>query len=77
MSKGLTIRDLSCDGDRGMARAAFRQADIERIFRAARNTSSIVQIDLRNLVVTVLPRPEPSTEQLDLAQDGKENWDDD
>ncbi|MGT2444451.1 hypothetical protein ACU4I5_18505 [Ensifer adhaerens] len=61
-----------------MPRAAFRQADIERILRAARNTESIVQIDLRNLVVTVLPRPEPSMpEQMTFAQDGKENWDDD
>lgn len=61
-----------------MSRANFRQADIERILRAARRTGSIVQVDLRTLVVTVLPAPEPSIrEQIGLARDGKENWDDD
>lgn len=61
-----------------MSRANFRQADIERILRAARSTGSVVQIDLRNLVATVLPGAEPSIpEQMVLAQDGKENWDND
>ncbi|WVT72568.1 hypothetical protein QM996_13755 [Sinorhizobium chiapasense] len=61
-----------------MSRANFRQADIERILRAARNTGSIVQIDPRNFVITVLPGPEPSIpEQMIFARDGKENWDDD
>lgn len=37
-----------------------------------------MQIDLRTLVVTILPTPEPSIrEQMGLARDGKENWDDD
>lgn len=64
-----------------MSRASFRQADLERIFRAARLQGATVQIDLRTLVVTVLPAPEPSQpsfrEQIGLARDGKENWDDD
>ncbi|MEY9531182.1 hypothetical protein [Sinorhizobium fredii] len=61
-----------------MSRASFRQADLQRIFRAARQTGATVQIDLRTLIVTVLPAPEPSIrEQLGLARDGKENWDDD
>jgi hypothetical protein len=36
-----------------MTRAAFRQADIERILRAAKAVGAVVQIDLRSLVVTV------------------------
>lgn len=61
-----------------MSRASFRQSDLERIFKAARQTGATVQIDLRTLVVTVLPAPEPSIrEQMGLARDGKENWDDD
>lgn len=58
-----------------MTRAAFRQADIERILRAAKATGSIVQIDIKTLVCTILP---PTTEQpakaRALAPDGKENW---
>lgn len=38
-----------------MTRAAIRQADIERILRAAKAVGAVVQIDLRNLVVTVTP----------------------
>lgn len=61
-----------------MTRAAFRQADIERILRAAKATGSIVQIDIKTLVCTILP---PSAEQPQkappLVRDGKENWDDD
>lgn len=59
-----------------MTRAAFRQADIERIIRAAKATGAIVQIDIRTLVVTIYPNPEkrkvdPLT---GLAPDGPENW---
>ncbi|WP_042779156.1 hypothetical protein [Sinorhizobium fredii] len=61
-----------------MSRANFRQSDMERIFKAARQTGATVQIDLRTLIVTVLPAPEPSIrEQLGLVPDGKENWDED
>jgi hypothetical protein len=62
-----------------MSRGAFRQADIERILRAARRTGSIVQIDLRSLVITVLPAGDQSSPNVQpaLARDGTENWDDD
>ena len=32
-----------------MSRGAFRQADLERIFRAAKKVGAVVQIDLRTL----------------------------
>ena len=70
-----------------MSKAAFRQADMERIFRAAKSQGFAVQIDIRSLVVTAIPNAEP-TEAVDttrrgggiltmgnLAPDGKENWD--
>lgn len=61
-----------------MSRAAFRQADLERIFRAARREGARVQIDLRTLVVTVLPAVDQQNRdlRLTLAPDGPENWDD-
>ncbi|OAP40394.1 hypothetical protein AU381_00260 [Sinorhizobium glycinis] len=72
-----------------MSRAAFRQADMERIFRAARREGFAVQIDIRSLVVTAIPSAVPA-EAVDtapkqggilpsgnLAPDGKENWDED
>ena len=72
-----------------MSRAAFRQADMERIFRAAKREGAIVQIDLRSLVVTAIPTA-GKAEAVDtaapqggilpsgnLAPDGKENWDED
>ncbi|MGY5779065.1 hypothetical protein [Rhizobium sp. LEGMi135b] len=59
-----------------MSRTSFRQADIERIIRAAKATGAVVQIDLRTLVVTIHPNPEK--EKADpltgLAPDGPENW---
>lgn len=59
-----------------MSRASFRQADIERILRAARKTGSIVQIDLRTLVITVLPGvDQPNRNVPTLAPDGPETWD--
>ncbi|AYD02173.1 hypothetical protein NCHU2750_27880 [Neorhizobium sp. NCHU2750] len=60
-----------------MSRGAFRQADLERIFRAAKTVGSIVKIDLRTLVVTVIAREEAEPDPLtDLAPDGKDNFDD-
>jgi hypothetical protein len=41
-----------------MTRAAFRQADIERILRAAKAVGAVVQIDIRTLVVTIHANPE-------------------
>lgn len=72
-----------------MSRGAFRQADMERIIRAARNQGAAVQIDIRSLVVTLIPsakRRDDETEAEEnagvlppgaLAPDGKENWDED
>ncbi|MCD2184206.1 hypothetical protein [Rhizobium sp. GN54] len=62
-----------------MPRASFRQVEIERILRAAKAVGSIVQVDLRKLVVTIYPYPEEQTVDpvTGLAPDGKENWDDD
>lgn len=72
-----------------MTRAAFRQADMERIFRAAKSQGMAVQIDIRTLVVTAIPDIHKA-EGVDatvgaagmlpsgnLAPDGKEDWDED
>jgi hypothetical protein len=72
-----------------MTRAAFRQADMERIFRAAKSEGMAVTIDIKTLVVTAIPGI-PKPELLDtttggggkvpsgnLAPDGKEDWDED
>lgn len=75
-----------------MTRAAFRQADIERILRAAKATGSIVKIDIRTLECTIHPMPAgkaapPDTFPPDGPENfgyergkspryGKENWDD-
>lgn len=70
-----------------MTRAAFRQADMERIFRAAKSQGMAVTIDIKTLVVTAIPaihRPElvdttdSSPRMLHTgngARYGKENWD--
>lgn len=68
-----------------MPRAAFRQAEIERIIRAATNSNAEVLIDMKTLTVRITPVC--NTEVVDtpsiakrilppgnLAQDGKENW---
>ena len=72
-----------------MSHGAFRQADLERVFRAARNAGSEVRIDIRSLIVTVIPaihRPDEIDAANDrprilppgnLAPDGKENFDED
>ena len=60
-----------------MSRATFRQADVERILRAARREKAAVQIDIRSLIMTVTPidsagsaAPTPPG----MAPDGEENW---
>ncbi|MEX2739975.1 hypothetical protein [Rhizobium mongolense] len=71
-----------------MTRAAFRQADMERIFRAAKSQGMAVQIDIRSLVVTAIPDIH-KVELVDatdggqrilpvgnLAPDGEENFED-
>lgn len=64
-----------------MARSALRQADLERLMKAAAKTDSFLRIDMKTLVVTILPLSEMTeSERLSanrsLARDGKENWDD-
>lgn len=60
-----------------MPRTAFKQRDLERIFRAAKAIDATVQIDLKTLVVTVLP---PGNAPIDatagFAPDGVEDWGD-
>ena len=70
-----------------MARGAFRQADMERIIRAARREGAAVQVDIRSLVVTLIPSERSGAAEIQtdthggilppgaLAPDGKENWD--
>lgn len=72
-----------------MSRGAFAQADVQRIIRAAEKEGAAVQVDLRSLVVTVIPgfhkRHDidailPQRGILppgNLAPDGKENFDED
>lgn len=72
-----------------MSHGAFRQADMERIIRAAKNEGAAVQVDLRTLVVTVIPavhRLEGLDDRVDrtrilplgnLAPDGEDNFDED
>lgn len=64
-----------------MARSALRQADLERLIKAAAKTDSFLRIDMKTLVVTVLPLSAMTeSERLlangCLARGGKENWDD-
>jgi hypothetical protein len=60
-----------------MTRANFRQADLERIIRAAEKTGATVQVDLRSSIVTIfpgtglIPKPAPP---LHSVSDGKDNW---
>lgn len=70
-----------------MARGAFRQADVQRIIRAAGKEGALLQVDIRSLVITVIPSEgRGAAESLTdmsggilppgaLAPDGKENWD--
>lgn len=72
-----------------MTRAAFRQADMERIFRAAKSQGMAVTIDIKTLVVTAIPdihNPAGVDQGVagsgkvpsgNLAPDGKEDWDED
>lgn len=72
-----------------MTRAAFRQADMERIFRAAKSEGMAVQIDIKTLVVTAFldihrqPDVDPNASNPPIVETGngapygKENWDED
>jgi hypothetical protein len=67
-----------------MSHGNFRQADLERIVRAARNEGAAVQVDLRTLVVTIIPHKTGLLEERfdrtrisplgTLAPDGKDNF---
>lgn len=63
-----------------MPKTSFRQADIERIIRAARKTDCFVEVDLRMMTMKIVPRVGLLNADSDdsfstLAHDGAENWD--
>jgi hypothetical protein len=72
-----------------MTRVAFKQADVQRIFRAAKSEGMAVSIDIRSLVITAIPSAHLQNEldaklknsgmiqTSNFAQFGKENWDED
>ena len=70
-----------------MSRSNFRQADIQRLIRAANHEGAVVQVDLRSLVVSITPLPNTTDSDLhqrfqllppyNFAPDGKEKWDED
>ncbi len=71
-----------------MSKAAFRQADMERIFKAAAKAGAVVQMDMKTLIATVMPLvPEKLVDSEgnplgilpsgNFAPDGEENWDED
>jgi len=63
-----------------LARGSFRQADIERIIRAARNAGAVVNVDIRTLVCTIVPLPKDQPLAVPTSYfkpDGKESWEDD
>jgi hypothetical protein len=71
-----------------VSKVAFKQADMERVFKAAAAAGCIVQMDMKSLIATVIP---PTVEKpvdeygnpLGLipsgnhARRGKEHWDED
>ncbi|MDH6265501.1 hypothetical protein M2360_000891 [Rhizobium sp. SG_E_25_P2] len=65
-----------------MSHGQFRQADIERLIRAARNAGAVIKIDLRTLATVIVPKLDIDENDYadslpgDHARDGKENWDD-
>ncbi|CDN52497.1 Hypothetical protein RG1141_CH01320 [Neorhizobium galegae bv. officinalis bv. officinalis str. HAMBI 1141] len=71
-----------------MSKVAFKQADMERIFKAAAKAGAVVQMDMKTLIATILPLdPEKLVDgegnslgnlpSGNFAPDGKENWDED
>jgi hypothetical protein len=70
-----------------MTRVAFKQAELERVVKAAAKAGCIVQMDMKSLIATVIP---PTAERpvdeygnplgvlpsANLIQRGKEHWDD-
>jgi hypothetical protein len=72
-----------------MPRAKFRQADVERLIKAAKCQGAALQVDLHTMVVTIipaihrlgavdtLPASAGTSGAGTYAPDGKENWDED
>lgn len=72
-----------------MARVAFKQADAQRFLRACKSEGLAVQFDLRSLTITAIPSQHLQNEldeklknsgmiqTSNIAQFGRENWDDD
>lgn len=67
-----------------MARGSFRQAEIERLLRAAKKAGAVVQVDLRTLVATIVPLEEDDRRNLRepyrtlfFPPDGKDAFEDD
>lgn len=59
-----------------MPRANFRQADLERILRAAKKVGAVVHVDLRTLEVKISQAPGDASSINDgLVPDAPENWD--
>jgi len=70
-----------------MSRSSFRQADIQRLIRAAVHEGAAVQVDLKSLIVSIVPGAKGHQAKThsgfswlredNLAPDGKENWNED
>ncbi|QRM55114.1 hypothetical protein [Sinorhizobium sp. BG8] len=72
-----------------MTRSALRQADAERLIKAAQKHGAVVQFDMKTLVATIIPAvhsPAPIDAGLlpdrilpsgIPARNGKEHWDED
>lgn len=72
-----------------MSRAAFRQADVARIIRAAEQEGALIEVDIRTLNFRIIPgagqRPAVDNRRAggansggdDQVPYGKENWDED
>jgi hypothetical protein len=72
-----------------MSRAAFRQADVARIIRAAEQEGALIEVDIRTLNFRIIPGgnkafaiDKDAKPQADLHPDNfvrgvKENWDED
>lgn len=59
-----------------MTKSNFRQRDLERIFRAAKAIGATVQIDLKTLMVKVIPNDQPKADTPHaIPAYGKDNWD--
>ena len=71
-----------------MSKVAFKQADLERVSKAAAKAGCIVQMDMKSLIATVIPssaeqpvdeygNPLGVLSSGNSARRGKEHWDED